>query len=198
MKCTLRIVIWQNWQKPRNVRPGFRPSEIWNRGRRRRYNEITLWPLTSSGDVLVLYIRYLPYIRRTEPGVLRISNTRHHCRNGHSLQRWYTHNRYTVKIHVGNVLKTITVVLIFIWSHHCHLRKSELGNITLNGPLCGHQHTWVKNGCTFNILYQQTVLPPPFKNVCSLEGGVGCKRLAFHGNWCTTTVCIKSIFIEIA
>lgn len=55
----------ENWQKPRNVRPGFRPSEIWNRGCRRRYNEIPLCPLTCSGDVLVLYIRYLLYVRRT-------------------------------------------------------------------------------------------------------------------------------------
>lgn len=45
------------------------------------------------------------------------------------------------------------------------LRKCELGNINLSGPVCGHQHTKVSNGCTFNILYQQTALPPPVQNV---------------------------------
>lgn len=37
-------------------------------------------------------------------------NTRHHCRNGNSLKRRHIDNRYTVKIHVGNILKTITMV----------------------------------------------------------------------------------------
>ena len=179
MKCTLRIVIWLRTDRshemsvqgsgPLRFETGVVEGDIMKLPYAPSRILETSWCYTSD-----IYSTYA--VRNQES--FESGNTRHHCRNGHSLKRWYTTG--IVKIHDGNILKT-------------KLRKSELRNITLNGPLCGHQHTWVKNGCTIPTNSTAATFQE-----CRLAGGVGCKREALHGNWCTITVWIKSTFIEIA
>lgn len=125
MKWTLRIVIWLRTDRshemsvqgsgPLRSETGVVEGDIMKLPYAPSRLLETSWCYTS--DI------YYTYAERNQESS-ESSNTRHHCRNGHSLKCWYTHNRYTVKIHVGNILKTITVVLICIWSHHCHLTRT--------------------------------------------------------------------------
>jgi hypothetical protein len=193
MKCTLRIVIWLRTDRshemsvqgsgPLRFETGVIEGDIMKFSYAPSHPLDTSWCYTSD-----IYYTYVEWNQESSES----GNIRHHCRNGHSLKRWYTHNRYTVKIHVGNVLKTITVVLIFIWYHHCHPNMDyAIMNLEISPSTALYA---VINIPKSKRLYVHYTVPTnrtaaTFQECC-LAGGVGCKRLALHGNWCTTTVCI--------